>query len=141
MKALAALLLLAFTSRCLAQAPETLRAFLDALQKPIVVDADAARKNSPKGSFSVDELTVYGLRDNAGRRFCISYYGRYGERWLAERKRGLFVILPQPLEEFGWGGLGTQRTSPEEAEVAKILAEALKTDPQTFLELPKQSGP
>jgi hypothetical protein len=135
-RALAVMLLLSLPSRCLAQG-DTLRGFLNTLQKPVVFDADSQRKDAPKGTMLVDELVIYALRDGGGRRFCISYYGHYGESWLTEHKQGLFVVLPRPVEKFGWGGFGTTRRSQEETEIATMIADATHTEPKTFLNPPK----
>ena len=96
------------------------------------MDTDPQRKH-PKGKIIVDHLVIYGLRDSGGRRFCVCYYGHYGERWLTERKHGLFVVLPRPIEQFSWGGLTPARRSPEEVEITKLLAHATHNEADTFL--------
>lgn len=107
--------------------------FLAGLKAPVTQDLDPARKRAPKGVLLVDEVVVYALRDSAGQRFCLSCHGRYCQRWLAERDRGLFVLLPHPVESYAWGGFSPARNSEAETQLAALLGGALGEPPNKFL--------
>jgi hypothetical protein len=123
-------------------ATNSLSGFLRSLREPIVLDQNPERRTAKKGRTNIDEIAIFALKDAGGTRFCIFFYGAYGEAWLKKEKRPLLVLLPRPIEKYAWGGYAPARGSQEEKEVARIVAAALGENPKKYLEaVPRYAKP
>lgn len=116
------------------KATNSLPVFLRSLRDPIVLDQDPERRIARKGWTGVDYIEIFALKDAGGTRFCISFYGAYGETWLKAEKRPLLVVLPRPVEKWSWDGYAPARGSDEEREVARIVGAATGENPRKYLE-------
>ena len=112
----------------------SLLGFMRSLKKPIVLDQNPERRIAKKGRTVVDKVMVLTLKDGGETRFCVSFYGAYGEAWLKTNKHALLVLCPRPIEQYGWDGYAPKRGSVEEKELAAVLAAATGDTPKKYLE-------